>query len=263
VGSRGPFIKGTLAGAACLACLVFAGDARAQASVTTSCAEIEGGSPALAAVDGEARLTFIRNVMRDQAARAKTWRWAWTGIGLALAAGSYGLIPFENTQTKKYEQVYVGTATLFIPLQLTVLPIRVGDYDAILERAAVDAEVAKSHMMTCLVLDHAEDQLRRAAKDEAALTGPLTHIVDLVLDAGFVTVLWLAFRDVGGTILNGVGSVVVSESQILTTPRGAIRALEQYRRGDISGPVAPPPPRVSWTLAPLGVAPGVSLVARF
>jgi hypothetical protein len=227
-----------------LACLAFAGGARAQSTKTT-CAPIAGGSAALESVD---------------ASRASTWRWAWTGIGLALVAGNYALIPIESTQNKRYEQVFVGTASFFIPLQLTVLPIRIPEYQKILERVAVDAETPQGHMAPCLVLDRAEDMLVRAAKDEALLTGPLAHVVNLVLDAGFATVLYLVFRDVGGTILNGVGAVVISEAQIWTTPTGAVKALERYRRGDLS---EAPAPRVSWSLAPLGVAPGVSLVARF
>jgi hypothetical protein len=234
------------AGAAWLACLAFAGEARAQ-STGTSCAAIAGGSAALESVDAEARLAFVRNVMRDQASRASTWRWAWTGIGFALVAGNYALIPLESTQDKKYEQVFVGTASFFIPLQLTVLPIHVRGYDEILERAVIDAETSQGHMMPCLVLDRAEDLLVLAAKDEARLTNPLAHVVGLVLDAGFAAVLYVLFRDVGGTILNGVGAAVITEAQILTTPTGAMKALERYRRGDLSGPTAP----------------GVSLVARF
>jgi hypothetical protein len=240
-----------------LACLAFAGKAHAD----TQCAAIDGGSPELEAVDADERLAFVRSVMHDQGSRANLWRWSWTGIGLGIAAGEYALIPLMTTSTKRYEQVFIGTASLYIPLSLTVFPIRIHDYDEILERAVVDAEASQSHTMTCLVLDHAEELLIQAAKDEASLTSTLMQVVGLVLDAGYAAIIGVAFRDGVGTIINGVGAVAIGETQMFTAPQGAVKALERYRRGDLSG--KPATPRVSWMVAPLGAAPGLSLVAHF
>jgi hypothetical protein len=240
-----------------VACFALASGARAQ---RRECAAIEGGSPALAALDAEARFDFVRRVMHDQGSRATTWRWSWTGIGLGLATGQYALIPIV-AQDKRLEQVYLGTASLFIPLSTTVFPLRIRDYDDVLVRAAADAEGSEGHMLPCLVLDHAEEMLIQAANDEANLTNVFHQVTSLVLDAGYAAIIAIAFRDAAGTVINGVGSVAVTELQIFTTPTGAVKALERYRRGDLSAP--PGEPRVAWTMAPLGIAPGVSLVARF
>jgi hypothetical protein len=227
----------------------------------TQCEAIEGGSPALAEVDAETRLAFIRNVMRDQGKRADTWRWAWSGIGVALAAGQYALIPLYPPD-KRVEQAFGGTASLYLPLSLAIFPLQIQHYSDIIERASADTEASHSHMMPCLVLDRAEEMLIVAAKDEAQLTGALMQVATVVLSAGYAAIFAFGFKDLAGTLLNGIGALVLGEAQFFTTPKGAIRALESYRRGDLgSAPAAPP--SVAWSVAPLGAAPGISLVATF
>ena len=238
-------------------------DAPGNGAPGTQCAAIEGGSPALEAIDAEARLTFVRSVMRDQGQRAETWRLAWSGVGFALAAGQYALIPFYPPD-KRFEEAFSGTASLYLPLSLAVFPLRIQHYSDILERAATDTEGSDSEMMRCLVLDYAEEQFIRAAKDEAQITGAFMQVTNLVLTAGYAAIFAFGFRDLAGTLLNGIGALVINETQFITTPRGAIRALERYRRGDLSGaPTASAPPNVSFSIAPLGVAPGLSFVATF
>jgi hypothetical protein len=225
------------------------------------CAAIEGGSPALEAIDAETRLAFVRNVMRDQGKRADLWRWAWSGVGFALAAGQYALIPLYP-EDKRVEQAFAGTASLYLPLSLAVFPLRVQHYSDIVEQAALDAEVGGSHMMPCLVLDRAEEQLVIAAADEAQLTGAFMQVTTVVLSFGYAAIFAFGFKDLVGTLENGIGALVIGETQFFTTPRGAVRALASYRRGDL-GTAPTAPPRVSWSLAPLGAAPGLSLVAAF
>jgi len=52
-------------------------------------------------------------------------------------------------------------------------------------------------MMPCLVLDHAEEMLIQAARDEANLTSVFHHVTALVLDAGYAAIIAIAFRDAG------------------------------------------------------------------
>ncbi len=199
--------------------------------------------------------------MRDQGARADLWRWGWSGVGFALATGQFALMPLYP-KDKWFEQGFSATASLYLPLSLAVFPLRIQHYSDILERVAKDSEGAQGdHMMPCLVLDHAEYQLLLAAKDEAQLTGALMQVATVVLGVGYGAIFAFGFRDLAGTLENGIGALVIGEAQFFTTPRGAVRALARYRRGDLSAP--PAAAHVSWTLAPLGVAPGLSLVARF
>jgi hypothetical protein len=250
-----------LPGCALVATLLAARTASA-AGPGTACAPIDGGSPALEEIDAEARLAFIRHVLRDQASRADAWRWSWTGIGFGLAAGQYAeiaILPHD----KVAQQLFLGTASLYIPLSMNVFPLRIRRYDEILERAAADAEVSQAHMTPCLVLDHAEEMLETAAKDEAQLTGAFMQVVTLVLNSAYTAIIAVAFRDLGTTLLNGIGAFVVGEAEIFTTPRGAIRALERYRSGELGAAYGAPAPRVSWSIGPLGSAPGLAVVATF
>jgi hypothetical protein len=226
----------------------------------THCAAIEGGSPALEGVDAETRLAFVRSVLRDQGRRADMWRWAWSGVGFVLAAGQYALIPLYPAD-KRVEQAFAGTASLYLPLSLAVFPLRIQHYSDIVERVALDAEVSRVHMTPCLVLDRAEEQLMIAASDEAALTGPFMQVVTIVLNAGYGALFAVIWKDLAATLENGIGAIVIGETQFFTTPRGAVRGLAAYRRGDVSA--APAPPHVAWSLAPLGAAPGLSFVATF
>ncbi len=234
----------------------------APPSRLAQCASIEGGTPALEAIDAETRLEFVRRIMRDQGVRADRWRWGWSAVGFVLAAGQYALIPFYPAN-QRFEQAFAGTASLYLPLSLAVFPLRIQHYSDLIERAAVDAEAAQGHMMPCLVLDRAEDQLILAAADEASLTSALMQVATVVLSIGYGAIFAFGFKDLVGTLENGIGALVLGEAQFFTTPRGAVRALERYRRGDLSGAPAVPPKLFSISMAPLGVAPGISLVATF
>jgi hypothetical protein len=203
--------------------------------------------------------------MREQAARAKTWEWAWSGIGYGLAAGQYGeilLLPPE----RRLEEAIEATATLYLPLQVFLFPLRVRGDEVTLEEMVGRATAPGGVMSPCLVVARAEELLEHSARDEAMHTNALQHVTTLVLSAGYVAFLWFAFKYLPDVILNAAGAVGLGEAQLLTAPTGAVRALERYRLGDLHTDA----PRVSWTVAPLGVAslgggvtPGLSIVARF
>jgi hypothetical protein len=229
------------------------------AHAQTRCPAMQGASTALADLDAEARLAFLRGVMTDQAARAKTWTWAWSGIGFGLAAGQYALIPLVP-KDKRFEEAFEATAALYIPAGIAVLPLRVRSDRATLEQFLADTETPAGPMAPCLRLERAEELAALSADDEAAHTSALQHVVTIVLSAGYAAILGFAFKDGVGMAWNGGSAVVLGEAQLLTSPTGAVRALEHYRRADL-GVVQPP--RVSLSVAPLGVAPGAAIVARF
>ena len=232
-----------------------------SAGAQTRCPAIEGGDGALAGVDADARLAFVRATMRDQASRAKTWSWAWSGIGLGLAVGQFGemaLVPAHE----RFQQAFEGAATLYIPGAIALFPLEVRADDATLERFLSDTDSNGEGTAPCLRLERAEELLAASAHDESLHTNWLQHTLAIVLGAGYAVLLQVAFKNVGNTILNGGGGIVIGELQILTSPTGAVSALERYRRGDIGGASAAAP-KISWTFAPLDAAPGVSLVARF
>ncbi len=163
----------------------------------------------------------------------------------------------------RFEQAFAGTASLYLPLSLAVFPLRVRAYSDIVERAATDTEVSpSSHMLPCLLLDRAEEQLVQAAKDEAQLTGALMQIATVVLGVGYGAIFAIGFKDLAGTLENGIGALVIGEAQFFTTPRGAVRAARSLPSRPSGAPSSAP--RVTWSIAPLGPAgPGLSIGAKF
>ena len=145
---------------------------------------------------------------------------------------------------------------------MAILPLSVRSDDETLERTLADASGAGGGVMApCLVLAHAEELLEHAAKEEARLTGLFMHLTTFLLNAAYTAVLAVAFRDLETTVVGGAGAFVIGELEILSTPSGAVRALERYRLGDLGG--GSRRAAVSWTLAPLGVAPGLAVMATF
>jgi hypothetical protein len=246
-----------IASAACGLALFVA--ARAAAAQET-CPVIDGGAPALAAEDATARLAFVRRLMHDQARYAHTWTVAWSGIGFGLAAGQYGLAALATEPSKRQENVVAGTVSFYLPASIAVLPLSArSDADELETRVAL-AWTNQGVMSPCLALARAEELLQHTADDEAAHASIFQHALTITLSAGYGAVLWVLFHDVGGLLLNGIGAVVIGEAQIFTVPTGAVSGLARYRSGDLG---ASTPPKVTWSLAPLGVGQGLSVVGTF
>jgi hypothetical protein len=101
--------------------LVFAPAARGEEMVR--CPAVDGSTPRLAEIDARQRLAFVRQVMDDQARRARTWSLAWAVTGLGLAAGNYTLAALADTRDARIEGIVGGTASLFIPGGILVQPL--------------------------------------------------------------------------------------------------------------------------------------------
>jgi len=227
-------------GVACFAIL-----SASSASAQTRCPGIEGGTPALEAQDAEARFAAVREVMRHQAARGRTYKWAWVGIGFGLTAAGWIEYPFVEDD-KRLAQAVTATAPLFIVAQTLIFPLRGPSADDELE-ALPAAE-------PCARLAQAEKLLVETADDEADHTGVLAHLLGLATSGAYMAALQIAFKDPRYTWLDGGGSFVVSEAQVLSTPTGARGALERYREGKLSEATES---AFTWTLSPIGRGFGV------
>jgi hypothetical protein len=228
-----------------VACTAIASGAKAQAR----CPAMEGAVPALAEQDAEARFAAVHEVMRHQAARATTYKWAWVGISLGLTAVGWAEYPFVDDD-KRLPQAITATAPLFIAVQTLVLPLRAP--------SAFDDLEALPQGDACARLAQAEKLLVQTADDEAEHTGVLAHVISLATSAAYMTALQLAFKDPRYTWLDGGGSFLVGEAQVLSTPTGARGALDRYREGNLG---AATESAFTWTLAPVGK--GFGFVATF
>jgi hypothetical protein len=253
-GTQGKHV--TVAVAVGAALVALAGGARAG---DVRCPVPAGAWAALEGQGAAGRLAVVREVMRHQAARARTWSGWWTGIGFGLAAIGYAQLPFLDAD-KRLVQVVTSTSPLTIPLQLALLPLGTGRYDDELEAYLATTSTPSGEMEPCLRLARAEELLAKAAEDEAEHAGILQHIATIVLSGAYTAFLAVAFHDLQHTLVDGVGSVFVGEAQILTQPTGAVRALEQYRQGDLA---SAPRSAVIWSVGPAPAGVGGSLAVHF
>ena len=238
----------------------------AQSHAQTRCSTNEDAAPELAKIDGEARLTFLRNVMRDQARRARLWMWGWALGGVALSAGNFTVAALAKTSDDRVDPLTGGVTSLTIPLGILVKPLRVTRDQEALEAYVSTMSTPLGSIAPCLQVARAEELLASSADDEALGTGIFAHAFAVLGNGAVALFLGLGFKHWGGALLNGVGGFFITEAQIYTQPSGAVHAREAYNRGDLSwAPRAPVLRPVTWTLAPLSVAgaQGIAVVGTF
>jgi hypothetical protein len=230
----GPGIRGLLLA---LGIVASAGTARAE-----TCPVIEGGEPALAQIDSAQRVRFLRDTLHDQARRARTWSVAWAITGSTLAEASFTLAAFTKEPEQRVDSIVGGASSLLIPALLLLRPLAVLDDERTVDEGGDG----------CLGLRHVEEVFVRDAANEAAGVSWRAHALALGFNVARSLVLGLALHHWKGALTNGVGGIVVSETQILTQPTGAVTALRRYREGALGAPSAA---AASWFVAP-AIAPG-------
>lgn len=224
------------------------------------CPAIEGGSPALAAQDVEARLAFIEARLRHDGRRARQWSWAFGGSYAAIAVGSVIAAP-QIKDVASRPDLYVGAGSALIGLGLIVVaPLQVmRDSDAL----AAHVAGAGPDVDRCRLLAVAEARLVRDARSEAFGRGWLIQSGNALLGVAAALILGFGYRRWVSGVINGVASIAVGELMILTQPIGLVRDLRSYRAGDLRPPRTRR--RARWSLAP-SLTPrvfGLQLVGQF
>jgi hypothetical protein len=206
----------------------------------TTCPAPVGGSLTLAGAAATSRLAFIRANMDDQAMRSRTWSWGWGITGAALIAESFIQAARASKTADRTDEIVGGSSSVLIPLFILFQPPRV-----LADHAELEAAITQSSDI-CATLVRAEEFLARDANDEAMATGVSAHVTGIAFNVALGLALGLGFGHWKGAASVGGGGIVISEAQVFTKPRGAIRALERYRQGDLS------PLRASqrWFIAP-------------
>ena len=238
----------------------------AQSHAQTTCPIPEDAAPELAKIGSEARLTFLRNVMRDQARRARLWMWGWAGIGVGLSAGNFTVAALAKTSDDRVDPLTGGVTSLTIPLGILVKPLRVTRDQEALEAYVSTMSTPIGSIAPCLQVARAEELLASSADDEALGTGIFAHAFAVLGNTAVALFLGLGFKHWGGALLNGVGGFLITEAQIYTQPSGAVHAREAYSRGDLSSFSSTlETSQVTWTLAPLSVAgaQGIAVIGTF
>jgi hypothetical protein len=194
---------------------------------------VDGSAPLLGEIDAHRRLAFVREVMDDQARRARTWSLAWAVTGLGLAAGNYTRAALADTRDDRIDPIVGGTTSLFIPAALLVQPLEVMAHQRTLEDDLAALSPTQNASGLCATLARAEGLLAQSAENEAFKAGIATHLFVIGGNGAIALFLGLGFDHWKGALLNGGGGLLISEFQIFTQPTGAVTELARYRRGDL------------------------------
>ena len=195
---------------------------------------MNGGVPLLADIDARRRLAFVREVMDDQARRARTWTTAWMVAGLGLVAGNYTRAALTDDRDERIVPIVGGTTAIFIPAALLLRPLQVMTHQRTLEANLVPLSPTEGASGLCAALAGAELLLAESAEDEARQAGIVAHILAIGGNGAVALFLGLGYDHWRGALLNGGGGLLIREFQIYTQPTGAVTELARYRRGELA-----------------------------
>ena len=219
--------------------------------VAVRCPSVNGGAPTLAEVDARRRLAFVREVMDDQARRARTWTTAWMIAGLGLVAGNYTRAALTDDPYERVVPIVGGTTAIFIPAALLLRPLQVMTHQRTLEAGLAARPPAERANGLCAALAGAELLLAQSAEDEAFQAGIVSHLLAIGGNAAVALFLGLGYDHWRGALLNGGGGLLIREFQIYTQPTGAVTELARYRRGELA-------PRSTSSAFPVRVVPWIA-----
>jgi hypothetical protein len=189
---------------------------------------------------------------------AKLWWWGWTGILGGIVVGE-GTIALATSNPGTRADAVVGTVGSALGVGAMFLSSRAGftyrDRLARMDASTPEARLAR--------LREAERILDATANDEELGQAWFVHVGGNAVTLAGTFVLWAGYHQYWGGWLNLVGGVLVSEAQILTHPRAAIRARRAYRDGtlELSPPASGSASGITFSVVP-GIG-GLSLIGTF
>lgn len=199
-----------------------------------------------------ARLASLTRVIVREQAATRLWYDGWVGF---FGAGTLVQASLAATAPGRGSRVaaLVGgakAATAFTFMRLSPASGRTAaDTLARLPEGTPAARRAK--------LRRAEELLRAVAAEERARRGLFPLLGGAALNLAGAFTVWAATRG-GGAGWFGLGTgIAISQIQLYTQPRGALRAWEAYTPGEEPARIAAP----AITIAPVGM--GVGVVGSF
>ena len=230
----------------------------------------EGAAPSLASVDAAARLDYLHQTLHDQGRYAHNWRWWWFAIGDVTLASSVvfaGVGAATNTPWNFTDGLIVSAFSVVTPLSTLILAPRAESDAEVIDK--LFAETANGRAGECEVLARTEELFSKTADDEAFNTSWLLWAAAILGNAAMFSIMaveaatapkdsqeqWEHWQN---AIVNTASGLILTSAQILTSPTGAVSGWRRYLKGDVK-----PKSAVAFSVAPLGVAPGLSLSLRF
>lgn len=209
------------------------------------CRAVDGGSPALAALDAETRLRWLDRRLASGAARARIWAWTWRAAYSGITVGETVLALTTNNREDRAADV-VGAVSSFIGVAANVLlPLEVmGDQSWWVKH------YARSHDDDpCALVNTAELLFIRDAKSEAFGVGPLVHVGNFLINIAGGLVLGLGYGRWPAFAYTSLVGIAVGEIQVATQPTDLVEDLRLYRAGKLDE--RPNPPRLGVAFLPL------------
>ncbi|MGH7284893.1 MAG: hypothetical protein ACRELY_25485 [Polyangiaceae bacterium] len=171
----------------------------------------------------EARISFIRSALRENARHAQTWSSGWGLFGVGVASGSIALAAASETSHDRIVWLAQGLPALGFPALMLIDPLQVMSDDRDLERLTQERGTS-----SCEVLRVAEIYLQKDARDEKTKTNLFAHALGILANVASSAVIVIGTGDWGAALLNGAGGIVVSEANLWTLPTGAANAASAY-----------------------------------
>jgi hypothetical protein len=214
----------------------------------TQCRAIEGGSPALAAVDAETRLRWLDQHLRVAARNSTVWSAVWGTIYGGLTVGQLALLSDSHGTGEIAEKVVGSTASFIGVLSVAIIPPKVISDARWWEHRRKSAAPGTD---PCALVNMGEQLLLRDAADEEFGIGPLVHVGNFVINVAAGLVLGLGYGRWTAFSYTTVVGIVVGEVQVITRPINAIVDLRSYRAGELDNRNEMRVPRIQWAVAPM------------
>jgi hypothetical protein len=200
-------------------------------------------APAVASIDAQQRLDYLRRALDDELQATDTWSWTLGTLFGGIAVAQAGAIAaFPNDRDTRID-LSVGSVGLAVDaLSLYVLPLQL----------TVPLRSMQHHWNDpnrCEVIARAERTLVSVQKDQAFATGITPHIVNILANAGIAIGLTAGFGHYKTGPITGLIGAGIGEGNAFTQPSNLKGVLAHYRAGELDG--ATPPTTVGWGVAPV------------
>lgn len=158
--------------------------------------------------------------------RARRWMFAWIAVNSVFVVGGAGYAVLFRDDPLQRDSGILGAAgsaltlgTMFAPPLSTAFATR-----RLARRAEREGDTPRNRLV------HQLDALELGARQERALRAPVMHVLNATWGLAEGLYLGLRYdRSAFTAVFNGVGSFAVAETQMLTGPREAERALGRLR----------------------------------
>lgn len=201
------------------------------------------GSPRLAAVDTDTRLTFLLQAMDQEAAHLRTWSIIWGTSYAVITVAQLTALPFVEEPTRDVLIVgtvaaAVGSATLYL------LPLRITSQAPLAHEEALDHD-------RCRALANVEARFFKTANIDRLSASWIAHAGNVAINGAVVLILGFGLGQWPAAAIAGGIGITVGEVNLFTQPHELIGAERAYRLGlETIGGARPLVPRLGQLVGP-------------